>query len=382
MVDDMKIAFLADSFLHDPSTGVNGTQVQMFNLASAFVRRGLDVHYLAMTSASQPPDSMNGIRLHWAAGAKGGWLAELRRYRRILDRIRPDVVYQRGRSHLTYLAADWAGKNGARFVWGTNGEDSSEFWKKMIRLRRSSRPLWKKMALAPSHLIQDWMIHQGIRRAHRVVNQTEHQKARLRANFGKEGLVLPSYFLPPDEDPGATRERLVLWLANLNPSKQPDAFVELARQCRALPDWRFRLAGGTSDRAFWNDLARRAEGIDTLEMIGAVPFAETSRHFARAALFVNTSRPDAEGLPNTFIQSWLHGVPVLSLHHDPNGWIAKHGLGCCAHGDSAVFTDQARMLLDGRTDLTRMGDACRAFARQTFAAADTIDAYLDLFREL
>ena len=50
----------------------------------------------------------------------------------------------------------------------------------------------------------------------------------------------------------------------------------------------------------------------------------------RSRAVVLTSRH--EGMPNVFLEAWARGVPVLSLHFDPDGKIAKEGLGLCAEG--------------------------------------------------
>jgi len=380
----MRIAFLADSYLRDDSTGVNGTQVQMHNLAVEFARRAIEVHYISLTGnrgRGLPED--NGVRFHWIERGCGpmAWVGELGAFRRILDEVDPDVVYQRGRSHLTFVAARWARAHGRRFVWGSNGEDSGERWKLTRRLGRSRRPLWKKPLLWPLMVVRDVLIHRGVEGATGIVAQTWHQSGALRGNYGKRSVVLPSFFPAPERDTVRCPEREVLWMASLAPAKRPELFLDLAEAFAGNAGWRFVLAGGTADAAYERGIARRASALPNVELLGAVPFADTDTYYARASLFVNTSLPEADGLPNAFIQAWLHGTPVLSLHHDPNGWITRHGLGFSARGDAATFLRAGEAFLSGAAGGARMRAACRDFARETFANPETIDAYLELFTD-
>ena len=380
----MKIAFIADSFLLDKSTGVNGTQVQMYNLASAFKGCQIDIHYISLTkNLSTQTETIDGIKLHWLEYSQTllPWVIEIRAFKEILDLIQPDVLYQRGRSHLTYLSASWAKENGKKFIWGSNGEDSCDFWKLIKRVRRSNRPLWKKLLLYPHQAIQDLLFHKGIRGATRVVNQTEHQKAMLMKNYNKQGLVLPSYFLPPADDENVKKEKVVLWLANLSYGKQPEKFIHLAEFCRDCDDWLFLLGGGTSDIKYRQTFARMVAHQSNLQMIGAIPFEKTQDYFSRASIFVNTSLPEADGLPNAMIQAWLNNTPTLSLNHDPNGWIKEHGLGYYAQGDLDQFLKEGKALLLDDERRVKMGGNCGRFAKRTFTANETIDAYLKVFKE-
>lgn len=377
----MRIAFLGDGFLHDDLTRVNGTQVQMYNLASALAGRGNELHFVIAGSSSRGTIyRYNEIRLHWlSSGWKtNSWLSDLVSIGRVLDKINPDVLYQRGRSHLTYAASRWAAKNQKRFVWGSNGEDSCEFWKNVRRVARSPRALWKKLLLYPNFGALDVLIHRGIRRSDFVVNQTEHQQERLQKNFAKQGCVLPSYFPFMPSPIRREKESTVLWLANSSPGKQPHLFLDLADHCRASTDWQFLLGGPIPDTAYGRMLNEKAERIDNVMVVGAVPFDRSGALYAQASLFVSTSLPEADGLPNAFIQAWQHGTPILSLHHDPNDWIRSKGLGYCANGDLEKFFANGLRLLGNSGELQQMGERCQEFALEQFGDAAIIDTFLDI----
>lgn len=381
-MNPVKIAILADSFLHDESTGVNGTQVQLFNVANALTGRDFAVHYVARTRDFRQGARMyKDIRMHWMRPAAGvfGWPREILAAMRALDGIDADIVYQRGRSHLTCAASAWARKRGKRFVWASNGEDSCDFWKNLTRVRRSRRPLWKKLLLWMYFLPLDLRIHRGIGRADTVINQTEHQKQRLRVNFGKDGTILPSYFPPPAPNTAGGKEKLVLWLANPGPGKRPDLFLDLTERLADAAAWRFVLGGRIPDTPYGRDLAARLAALPNAEAADAIPFRESDAWYARASLFLNTSLPEADGLPNAYIQAWYAGTPVLSLHHDPNGWIARHGLGFCADGDETALTAKARDFMNDPDALTQMAAHCRDFARETFGGDDVVDGYVKVF---
>ncbi len=379
----MKIAFLADSFLPDKSTGINGTQVQMYNLALAFKNAGLEVHYIALSNANKRTDEIiNGIRVHWIPDKNNifSWLHYINNFTPILDQIQPDVLYQRGRSHLTYTAANWSKKNKKKFVWGSNGEDSGEFWKLIKSVNKSKRALWRKLLLYPYVAVQDIFIHKGIRGVDKVVNQTNHQKNRIWTNFKKKGIVLPSYFLSPTTKQ-QQKKKIVLWLANLTRKKQPELFIKFAEHNQDALDWQFILGGGTHDQQYWQNLSRQASKLKNFKMIGAVPFEDTQKYYAEASLFVNTSLKEADGLPNAFIQAWLNGTPVCSLNHDPNDWIQSNNLGYCADGSVEKLLNHGRALLEKSEQLNDIQKNCMQFANKTFARNETIEAYIDIFKD-
>ncbi len=381
----MKIAILGGPFLLDESTGISGAQVQNYNLASAFAGRGLDVHYIAFTKDKKAGSRIeNKIKVHSVQQKKlfFRWLWDMWVYMRVLNYVNPDIIYQRGRSYLTYVAAKCARKNGKKFIWGSNGEDSCDFWRQIKRLRQSQRPFWKKIILFPYMVLQDIFIHKGIRRAHGHVNQTKHQKSRLQKNYEKQGVIIPSYFTAPSNERRYAKEKSVLWLANLGQNKRPELFLRLAEYCIDNNDWKFILGGGTKDTEYFQKLYQQAQTLSNVEILGHVPFNKTNDLFARASLFVNTSTREADGLPNSFIQAWLNNTPVLSLYHDPNNWISSRNLGVCANGDRERFFEMGKTLISDKEKLKRNGENCVSFAIETFCDERIIDSYIDLFKSL
>ena len=70
------------------------------------------------------------------------------------------------------------------------------------------------------------------------------------------------------------------------------------------------------------DSARR---LPQLEFLCEVPVDEVNQILLRARALVTTS--ESEGFPNTHIQAWMRGVPVVSTGIDPDNLIKNEGLG-------------------------------------------------------
>jgi len=80
--------------------------------------------------------------------------------------------------------------------------------------------------------------------------------------------------------------------------------------------------------------------LPNVDYRGQVPPDEALRIIHDATLLLSTA--DEEGFPNTFLQAWGAGTPVISLRIDPDHVIERHGLGVVTGGvDGAVAGIQA-----------------------------------------
>jgi glycosyltransferase involved in cell wall biosynthesis len=167
----------------------------------------------------------------------------------------------------------------------------------------------------------------ALRGADLIVVQRSEQGDLARADGLSPIELIPSFAEPAE--PSAADPDAFLWIGRLVDYKRPLDYVRLAE---SLPDARFRMVWFATNETRPELIAElRAAGdrLPNLELTGQVPRAELLNLIARSYAVVSTSR--AEGMPNTFLEAWSRGIPVVSLDFDPDGRIAELGLGRVAH---------------------------------------------------
>jgi glycosyltransferase involved in cell wall biosynthesis len=141
----------------------------------------------------------------------------------------------------------------------------------------------------------------------------------------------------------SARENYVAWVGQFKQPKRPDLLLQIARR---LPEVRFVVCGGPSQfrspRGYSEQLIDEMRGQVNIELLGQVPPSRALRVIADAALLMSTS--DTEGFPNTFLEAWSSGTPVVSLKIDPDSAICRFGLGVLT-GNADRAVDEIRRLI-------------------------------------
>jgi glycosyltransferase involved in cell wall biosynthesis len=200
----------------------------------------------------------------------------------------------------------------------------------------------------------------GLRLADRVIVQHDRQGQRLIDNYGKAGIVRPCALATGDAMPAGER-RTILWVGRCERIKQPEMFIALAQ---AFPQEPFVMVcpPAASGPSYFESIRCQALKLDNMTYVESVPFAEIGAYFRAARVFVNTAVQ--EGFPNTFVQAWMHGAPVVSLSVDPGSVIARHGLGISCDGSQAALAKALSSLLEDRPLRERLSQNAYTYARE------------------
>jgi len=348
----MKVCFL---MLSHWTGNLGGAEVQVRYLMDYL--RDHTTHDVSFVCRHAAASHDNGVEIRRTAPIPpfGRWLktADAASVWHWLVRLRPDVIYTRVSSPYVGVAAAYCRSRACRLVHHiARVEDVTPF--------RAARPRhWLKRLERPIYEF-------GLKRADAIIAQAEYQRRLLREHYGLDAAaVIPNFHPSPEEKQvPPDRSPMVAWVANLKRDKRPEAFVELARRCADIEGARFVMVGGVQDPAY-SAIMQEIDGVPNLQYLGAQPLEEANRILGEASVFVNTSRPSGEGFPNTFIQAWLRGTPVVSLEVDPDGLLGRHGVGRCAGGELTRLVDHVRELLEQPARARELGRNAAAYARTT-----------------
>lgn len=326
--------------------GVGGAEVQQTLLARALVRRGFDVSMVVMDYGQADGASWDGIRT-WRTYRPSAGLPVLRflypRWTSVwaaLKRADASVYYVSGAGMIAGLVAMFCRRYGRKMV-----------------LRIASLLDCNPKTLCIQYSRDRKLYAYGLKHADIVLAQTADQQRALAEHFGRESTVAPSVSdTIAQRLPFAQRDIDILWVGNLRGLKQPELLLQLAR---ALPHLKFEMAGGAypGDEALFESVRREAASIPNLKFHGAVPFHDMKSLFERARLLVATSR--VEGFPNTYLQAWAHGAPVVAFL-DPDAILSGNALGRAVSDVNAMRLAITELLGD-EVRWQETSERCRAY---------------------
>ena len=344
--------------------GIGGEPVQQTLIARALARRGFTVSMVVADLGQPDPLVVDGVTALRAYRPAAGvpvlrfihprWTGVMS----ALERADADVYYTSCASIGVAQIALVARRLGRRSVFRTASDSDCDPRKLLLRLWRDKR-------------IYEW----GLRRVDAVLTQSTFQQRLCAENYAISSRVAGMLVETGNPDtPFAARAHHALWVSNLRQLKRPDLFLDLAR---ALPAIQCHMVGGPQpDSAqLFADTAAAAASLPNLHFAGQVPYHDVTAIYENARVLVNTS--DMEGFPNTYLQAWAHGVPVVA-YFDPDGVIAREGLGIAA-ADPTQMRDAVRRLSQDEGAWHEASARCRRYMQAHFSEDRVLAPYFAAF---
>jgi glycosyltransferase involved in cell wall biosynthesis len=335
---------------------MGGAQYQARCLLDAVsARSDFETYYLARRAPKQIEPVGYEIVSIGTGRKRGvfGMLNDLPSLYRTLRKLRPAVVYQRGLKAYTGVCAAYCVRYGARLVFHIAHDND-------VSPPRGRRWSVRGMVQRLERIIGEY----GMRRANAIIAQTEDQARLLRAQYGLHATAVVPNFHPLSREPAGRRSAdsfRVIWVANFKPAKNPDIFVDLAGSFADRVGIEFVMIGRPGDPKRYSDLHARIRSLPNFRYLGELPIERVNEEIAISDLFVNTS--SGEGFPNTFVQAWLRGVPVVSCFVDPDGCLSKGGGGVLA-GDPTRLGSIIGELLADPSRLRELSRSAREYGRR------------------
>ena len=342
---------------------IGGESVQQTLLGRALARRGHDVSMVVADYGQKDAAQWEAIRIYKAYRLDAGipvlrfvhprwtgmWSA--------LKRADADLYYTSCAGMQVGLVALFCRRFGKRFVFRAASDTDCDGSRLLVRFARDR-----------------WLYEYGLRRADAILVQSASQAQALARHYGLAGRVAGMLVEKPPPD--TARDVDVLWIGNIRQVKRPDRILELADR---LPEVKIHVAGGSlrDEEALFRNVKRAASAKSNVSFHGRLSYWDANELYGRARVLVNTS--DVEGFPNSYLQAWVRGVPVVTLI-DPDGVIEREGLGVAASSVEEIPA-AIRHLLSNASAWRAAGDRCRAFMAREHGEDRVLSVYLDTFEK-
>jgi glycosyltransferase involved in cell wall biosynthesis len=313
------VAHFAYGEMASVDTGhIGGVEKQTSLMAKWLAKRGYETSMLTLDEGQQDGIEIDGVKVfkmcRKEAGIKGlrffwpKW-ASLNAAMKHAD---ADIYYQNCGGYETGQVAMWCRRHVRKFVYSVASDPDCDFRLPAMRTRRDKL-----------------LYRYGLKRADAVVVQTKRQQNMLQDGFDVKATIIPMPCEGLDSNPTRTdllqENSGVLWVGRISKEKRFEWLIDIAKRC---PDITFDVVGmANSDSEYSNTLIKQSAAVPNIKIHGRVPHNQMSSYYCKSKLLCCTS--SYEGFPNTFLEAWSCGIPVVSTF-DPDGVIAEHNLGWTA----------------------------------------------------
>ena len=361
---------------------IGGAEVQAWLLAQELARRGVTVAYIceSLTGRGNTTQIIDGVEVIWLFPRSHLDLLNLPQYWRALSRLNPEIVIHRYTSGYESVIGRYCRRNSAKFIWicTDNAAPIRNYFVTRQReiLKRHARPLYKRLVLLLHAWAKDRSREYGMQFVTHPCVQNPIQQDTFISNFGRRPFRFPSGHIIPATVPNKDSPPVVLWVGGFSKVKRPELFLRFVKKCDDL-ELDFIMISKAAPKNVHTSLEPFYEYLKIqprFKWLTDLSFETALSWFDRASIFVSTS--ESEGFPNTFIQAWSRGVPVVSFDVDPDDVLMRDGLGTLVGS-----LDEARSAIQeylNRPDIDELRKHLHETAQSRYSIATVADRLFEI----
>ena len=278
-----------------------------------------------------------------------------------MRRANADLYYQNCAEYVTGQAALWCKKNNRSFVYSSANNPECDPNLPELRTRR-----------------ERILFRYGIKNSDAIIVQSNDQKKMLVEGWGLQSTALPMPCPDPNRNefiqakspvPGECR---VVWVGRITNIKRLEYLLDVAEM---LPEIQFDIAGKPDvDDKYSRGVLERASLLKNVTVHGKVPREKMPDIYRNASALCCTSI--YEGFPNTFLEAWSHGLPIVSTY-EADSLISNLNLGLVADSPATLADSLIKIFSDADKWLIMSANA-----REHYLENYTVDSVMARYEKL
>ena len=342
--------------------GIGGEEVQQTLLAKSLTNRGYKVSMVCADYGQKNESTHDNITVYNAFKFTAGFPVVRYFYPRFtglwkaISNADADIYYVSCANMIVGLVALYAKYKNKKVIFKVASDSDCDPKTLLIKYWRDKK-----------------LYEYGLTNTHKIFVQHDEQKRNLFKNYQLKSQVINMLVEPCQNNYNyEERDITVLWVNNIRGLKRPELFLALTQK---IPGTTVHMIGGevSGHEGLYKETENASSKIDNVTFHGRVPYHEVNKFYEKAKVFVNTS--DIEGFPNSYLQSWVRGVPVIAFF-DPGGLIKKEGLGVIVEN----IDEMAEAIKLYSNDITVWENAslrCKKFMDENFNEDEILNPLLN-----
>jgi len=168
----------------------------------------------------------------------------------------------------------------------------------------------------------------------------------------------------------------ILWAARIHESKRLELLLDIARE---LPEYNFIVGGGPGkEDAYSQGLFTTMEQLENVTYLGKVARDDMPDLYRSSTVFCCSS--EYEGFPNTFLEAWSQGLPIVSTF-DPDSLIQERKLGIAAMNKDELVSG-IRKLCSDRNLWQEYSENARRYYQENHSVDQVMERFEKIFINL